>query len=328
MLQLFKKYQPYVALFVALYALLLYSHLLTLPALNQPPAPSGALGAWVSYHLKFYPGWSKFLGLLFITGQALLINYVVNKYRMLPNSTYLPAVFYVLVMGFFHNTPGLNAVLLGNTFFIIALWELYKTYRAHKCADNIFNVGFWLAVGSLCYLPIGMYLLLGIVGLLMLRSSNFNDFIILIIGFLVPYFLVGTGFYLFDALPEFTERQFTNNFGAKDFLTRRSFSEYIKPLITVLTIIGFVVASGNINTRTSAQAQKNYKILYWALAIGGLSIIFQLGITTQHLIMASVPLGMLFAALITRIKNTTTAELVHLALLIAVLAYQYRSVLV
>jgi len=82
-LHLFKKYQPYIALFVALYALLLYSHLLVLPSLNQPPAPSGILGAWVTYHLAAYSGWSKFLGLLLITGQALLINYIVNRYKML-----------------------------------------------------------------------------------------------------------------------------------------------------------------------------------------------------------------------------------------------------
>lgn len=328
MLHLFKKYQPYIALFVALYALLLYSHLLVLPSLNQPPAPSGILGTWIKYHLAAYSGWSKFLGLLLITGQALLINYIVNRYKMLPNPTYFPAVFYVLVMGFFNNTPGLNAVLLANTFFIIALWELYKTYREHKCASNIFNVGFWIAVGSLCYLPVGMFMLLGVVGLLMLRSSNFNDFLILFIGCLVPYFLVGTGFFLFDSLPQFLQRQFGNNLGIKDFLTRRSASEYVKPVITVLAIIGLVIVSGNINTRSSSQAQKNYKLLFWALGVGGLSIIFQLGITTEHLILVSMPLGILFAALITRIKNPTVAELVHLALLIAVLAYQYRSILV
>jgi len=162
----------------------------------------------------------------------------------------------------------------------------------------------------------------------MLRSSNFNDFLILFIGCLVPYFLVGTGFFLFDAFPEFLQRQFSNNLGIKDFLTRRSATEYIKPVITVFAIIGLVVVSGNINTRSSSQAQKNYKLLYWALGVGGLSIIFQLGITTEHLILVSVPLGVLFAALVTRIKNPTVAELTHLALLIAVLAYQYRSILV
>jgi len=327
-LQLFRNYQPYTMLFVALYALLMYSHLMILPMAKQPPVPSGVVGSWVIYQLSHMGAWAKVIAYLLIVIQALLVNFIVNKYKMLPELTYLPAVCYVLVTGFFHYTYGLNAVLLANTFFIIALWELYRTYRANKCADHIFNVGFWVAVGSLCYLPVGIFLLLGIVGMLMLRSSNFNDYLILLIGCFVPYFLVGTGFFLADAFPEFWQRQFTNNIGIKDFLTRRNWSEYVKPTITVVAIIGFVVLSGNISTRTGSQAQKNYKLLYWALAIGGLSIMFQLGISAEHLLLVSAPLGVLLAAAITRIKNPTAAELTHLAILIAVLAYQYRSVLV
>lgn len=295
---------------------------------QQPPVPSGVVGSWVMYKVAGMGGWAKLLAYLLIVGQALLVNFIANKYKMLPDLTYLPAVCYVLVMGFFHHTYGLNPILLANTFFIIGLWELYRTYRENRCADHIFNVGFWVAVGSLCYLPIGIFVLLGIVGMLMLRSSNFNDYLILLIGCFVPYFLVGTGFFLADAFPEFWERQFTNNIGIKDFLTRRNWSEYVKPFVTVATIIGFVVLSGNIVTRTSAQAQKNYKLLYWALGIGGLSIIFQVGISTEHLVIISAPLGVLLAAAITRIKNPTVAELTHLAVLIAILAYQYRSVLV
>jgi len=314
--------------FVALYALLLYSHLLVLPMAKQPPVPSGVLGAWVMHHVTAWGGWSKLLAYLHIVGQALLVNYIVNRYKMQPDPTYLPAVGYILVMGFFHYTPGLNPVLLANTFFIIAIWELFKTYRESKCADNIFNIGFWLAVGSLCYLPVGVFLLLGIVGMLMLRSSNFKDYLILFIGFLIPYFLAGTGFFLTDALPEFSQRQFHNNFGIKDFLTRRDFWDYLKPAITILAIIGFAVASGNLNTRTSAQAQKNYSLLFWILIISIFSITFQLGITTEHLLLVAMPLGVLSAAALTRIKNITTAELTHLAILIIILGYQYRSILV
>lgn len=295
---------------------------------KQPPAPSGVLGEWVMHHVAAWGGWSKLLAYLHIVGQALLVNFIVNRYKMQPDPTYVPAVGYVLVMGFFHYTPGLNAVLFANTFFIIALWELYKIYRENKCADNIFNVGFWLAVGSLCYLPVGVFLLLGIVGMLMLRSSNFKDYLILFIGFLIPYFLAGTGFFLTDSLPEFFQRQFTNNIGIKDFLTRRNLIEYLKPAIAVLAIIGFAVASGNLNTRTNAQAQKNFSLLYWVLIISVLSIFFQLGITTEHLVLVSFPLGILSAAALSRIKNITAAELTHLAILMIILGYQYRSILV
>jgi len=314
--------------FVALYALLLYSHILILPMAKQPPVSSGVLGAWVMHHVVAWGGWSKLLAYLHIVGQALLVNYIVNRYKMQPDPTYLPAVGYVLVLGFFHYTPGLNPVLLANTFLIIAIWELFKTYRESKCADNIFNVGLWLAVGSLCYLPVGIFLLLGIVGMLMLRSSNFKDYLILFIGFLIPYFLAGTGFFLTDAFPEFLQRQFHNNFGIKDFLTRRDFWDYLKPAITILAIIGFAIASGNLNTRTSAQAQKNYSLLFWILIISIFSITFQLGITTEHLLLVAMPFGILSAAALTRIKNITAAELTHLAILMIILGYQYRSILV
>ncbi len=314
--------------FVALYALLLYSHILILPMAKQPPVPSGVLGEWLIHHVSSWGAWSKLLAYLHIAGQALLVNYIINRYKMQPDPTYLPALGYILVMGFFHYTPGLNPILLANTFFIIAIWELFKTYRANKCADHIFNIGLWLAVGSLCYLPVGVFLLLGIVGIFMLRSSNFKDYLILFIGFFIPYFLAGTGFFLTDAFPEFLQRQFYDNIGIKDFLTRRDFWDYLKPALTVLAIIGFAIASGNLNTRTSAQAQKNYTLLFWILIISMFSITFQLGITSEHLLLVAMPLGVLLAATLSRIKNITAAELTHLAILIIILGYQYRNILV
>ncbi len=326
-LQLFKSSQPLIAAFVALYALLMSAHLFIVPQTGVEALPMGILSQWIYQYI--IPGTllAKVVGVVLLFIQALLVNYVVNRFKMLPHRNWLPAVTYLLVMGFLQTSVGLTPVVMANTFLLIAIIELFKIYRSHKCADYIFNVGFWLAIGSLFYFSMSVFVIWGIIGLFLLRSSGLNDLLILLIGFFVPYLLLGTAYYWTDVLPQFWQYQFADNFSVTDWLVRKDLQLYLKPTITILGILFFVVLFGKVFARISTQAQKNYTLIYWTLVIGGLALMIQKDLNADHLAIVGVPLGILLATIWEKTKNTMTVELTHLVLLIGVLVYQFWSVL-
>jgi len=151
--------------------------------------------------------------------------------------------------------------------------------------------------------------------------------LIMLIGFLVPYFLLGTAYFWMDMLPQFWQYQFTDNFSITDWLVRKDLQLYLKPALTIVGILFFVLLFGRIFARNSTQAQKNYTLIYWMLIIGGLALMVQKDLNTDHLAIVGVPLGILLATIWDKAKNTTAVELAHLVLLIGVLVYQFWAML-
>ncbi len=327
MLQLFRNGQPLTAIFVGLYALLVLLHLFLVPDTSTYSTPNGILSELLFYYLSPQSLSAKITTVFLIIIQALLVNYLANRFKVLASRTFLPALAYVLLMGFLHDEGGLTSVLLANTFFLIAVIEMLKIYRVHKCAEQIFNVGFWIAVGSLFYFSSGLLLIWGIIGLFLLRSSSLNDLLIFLIGFFVPYLLIGTSYFFLDKFPEFLSVQFADNFSLRAWLVKKESWMYIKPGIILLMSLGFVGAFGRILARISTQSQKFFSLFYWFLLISGLTLMIQKGLDINHAVLAAIPMSVLLASLWLKTKNNTAIELVHLVLLIAVLAYQYQSLL-
>ena len=172
-----------------------------------------------------------------------------------------------------------------------------------------------------------VFVIWGIIGLFLLRNSGLNDLLILLIGFFVPYLLLGTVYFWMDTLPLFQQYQFTDNFSVTDWLVRKDLQLYLKPAIIIVSILFFVLFSVRVFARTSTQAQKSYTLIYWILIIGGLALMVQKDLNTDHLAIVGIPLAILLAAIWEKAKNTTAVELAHLVLLIGILVYQFWTML-
>jgi len=199
-LRLYKSIQPFV-LFLILFTGILY----WLKAILSPEQVSFAFD---TYTMPFYTPFSDFFHkwqlLSVITGFAMTLLIAILMVRL--NTTYffieqrsnLPALFFILCTGIFVPLQRLSPVLPAMVFLLIAIDRMFKTYKYSGTSFRYFDAGILIGLGCLFYIHLMFYLPVLWIGLIILRSFNWREWIVTIIGFLIPfiftlviYFLAG-----------------------------------------------------------------------------------------------------------------------------------------
>lgn len=258
--------------------------------------------------------------LLFL--QAVLINNLAIKHRLYNETTLLPGLFYVLLMSTLQDFFPLTAILLGNLFLIIALDQLMSTYKQSNCAGAIFNAGFWIGIASLFYSSFGLFFLLILLGLGLLRSFKVKERLILLVGFMVPFLFASAWFFWHNKFLEYWQTYFLSHFSFLNFQYDKSGIFLAKlALLVVFFLLGFF---NNYKFDKANQTRNYVSIIYMTLFISGLTFLFQPNVTILHFLIIMVPLSLLVTARFLSF-NSSVAEFVHTILLIAVLFFQYRG---
>lgn len=323
MLSIFRTNQFFASIFLLIYAIIL-----CLPAFLFPnewqPSSTGVLSEYV-YSLVGYTGFvpdAIAVGLLFL--QAVLLNVVITKYRMASEISLFPGLIYILICSLIPDMVHLSPVLMGNTFFIMALFEIMQSYKKYSAAINTFNTGLWVATGSLFYFSFIGFILVGWIGLGIMRAFNMKEKFMLLIGFVFPYFLVFTHYYWNDSLAYFISKQFSANIRFLDFTTSANWEHYLKFGLVILLILISVFSLNSYLKRKNIQVQKNVNVLFWGLLFGGITTLFQANITVEHLLIIGAPLGVFFSFNLINMSRSN-AEITHLLFFVGVLLLQYQQ---
>jgi hypothetical protein len=324
MLTFFRTNQPLANLFLLVYLGVLRASTFLHP-LTTAPRPQGILTAWMYAELPPLSIWGNVASFLLVFFQAVAINITVARYRVATEVSLLPGVFYCLVMSVMPDVLPLSSVLLANTFLILAVFYLFDTYKNSQVAGRIFDVGLWLGVASLFHFSYILFILWGIIGLGTLRGIRPAEFIMFIIGYTVPFFLVGVFCYWQDALPQMANHFWNNS----DFLNFSKINDpmiFIKMGFVALLILITVAASGQFMSRRNMTVQKYLSILYWLMLLGGVSVLIQSNVNVTQILVVAVPLGILLSMAFQRI-SVALAESFHMLLFVLALILQYEYLL-
>lgn len=326
MLGIFRIDHPIIILVV-----LLYWGLLSISGFLEPAPLSsdvaGVLGQVFIDRFGQQPT-SGIVHFLLIFFQGIFLNYLVSRFQLNRESTYFLAVFYVFTMAAVYPAFTLSAPVMGLTFLLFMLHELFGVYKSKVPAGRVFNVGFWVALASLFYLPWFIFLPFGLIGLVILNVLDARNLVVLLIGFCVPYFLIWTYFFFYDQGSLFWQQQFAENFSFFDFSVLGNIDFYYR-----LVLVGLVLIMGLLNWqqflfRTKIQIQKYFNLVLLFLLFGAISFFFQREVGTEHLAVICVPIAIFLGLSMLRIKNKPIAEFVHLIMLFLLIGFQFREQLV
>jgi hypothetical protein len=146
------------------------------------------------------------LGLLLV--QALRLNTVFNRYDVHPDRGYVAALTYLLLGSVSTDLDTLSPLLLGHTFIVFSLSALLPTSREGYDNRRLFRAGFLVGLAALCYLPLVLFVAVGLFAVIIFAASAFRSFLLFLCGVLFPYALVATIFFYTDALPGFVRFHF------------------------------------------------------------------------------------------------------------------------
>lgn len=145
----------------------------------------------------------RLLALALLLFQALRFNFVLNRADALPERGYLVALTYLLLGSVSTDLDIFSPLLLGHTFLLAGFSALLPTSREGYDNRRLFRAGFLLGVAALCYLPLALFLLLGLFAVIIFAANSFRSFLLLVCGFLFPYAVVGSFFLYTDSLAGF-----------------------------------------------------------------------------------------------------------------------------
>jgi len=132
--------------------------------------------------------------------QALLLNYLVNEYRLLPRPNYLPAMAYLLITSLLPEWNYFSAPLLANTLLIWIFIQLFKLYNAPRGREIIYNIGLTTGVCAFIFFPSVWVTICLLIGVMTLRPFRLNELFLLLMGVLTPFYFYAVYLFLNDSL--------------------------------------------------------------------------------------------------------------------------------
>lgn len=253
--------------------------------------------------------------------QAIYLTWLTIEHRLGHEISLLVGVFYIILSSALPDFLHLSPLLMANTFFIIALGELFSTYQKKSVADRIFNVGFWLSIGSLFYFSYSVLLLFGIIGVSNLRAFHFRELLMNIIGFITPYLLLGTYFFWTDQLP--TLWQYISENVAWASFQSTGVNDLVVLIFFALLLLFALFSRASLRLGALMQTQKKLGVVYWGLLIAPLTALVQRNVGLEHLLvltpLLAIPLGLRLTMLPQRL-----AETFHFLLIVAILFWQLK----
>ncbi|HVG17194.1 MAG TPA: hypothetical protein VM935_19635 [Chitinophagaceae bacterium] len=290
MIALFKQKSPANVVILLIFGLLIKMPLFLHPEVIKTGPKDEKLYEFVVSLLDRSPVGNGFaasiLCFLLLYTQALMINYLINEQRMTLRQSYLPAMSFLLITSLFPEWNFLSSPLMASFFIVLSFILLFRLYNVAVASGAIFNIGLLLGIASFIYFPSIAYTLCIFLGLMILRPFRFNEFILLILGILTPYYFLAVYQYLTDHLT------------LQSILPNTMF--HISPIpanlwiAVAVVLIGIPFLAGGYFIQAQLrkmliQVRKNWSILLLYLLI---SLIIPLGggsDSLQHWVIAAAP---------------------------------------
>ncbi len=261
-------------------------------------------------------------GLVFI--QAVSLNFIATRFRLSEEITLFSGVFYILLTSSILELGMPTPTLFAASFLIIILFSLFETYRQTASAAAIFNIGLWVAVGSFFHFAFGIFILLGVIGINVLRAYNFREILMLLIGVFTAYFLVGSFYFFYDAFDIFWNEQFTQNIAFLNLTTPNIWTTYIERLFIGSLLIVALLSQGIYSFKKNIQVQKFQTVLYWAMLLSGLTLLFQANVGMSQLVFLMPSLAFFMMYNFLRFEKSN-AEMFHIFWIFLIIILQFHQ---
>jgi len=255
------------------------------------------------------------IAFLLIVSEAFLLNYIVNKYEILTKPSFLPALFYIVFMSIDNALLTLHPLIIANIFIISALYKLVSSYQKDSALSNAFDAAFLFSLSTLFYFPSIVFIPLLGISFILFRPFNWREWIISILGIVLPYVFVFSYSFLSDSPDNWWS---VNRF----FLT---LPEQPKPIIPTsfyfilgLSLLIVLFSFKKLFAGFSEASQKNKKgllLLLWFSAFALLSLFIAPRISIQSFSAMAIPASVFCASYFLKIKKEWWGELLFLLLL-------------
>ncbi len=327
MIELFKKNDISTVLLLLPYAVVVRIYSLLYPSLYEPQPGDGIIIEQIFGQLVPSAIWQSVIAILLIYVQGNMINMLVNQSRLLGQQSALSGLFYVLCSSFIIDFQSLTPVLIGMTFFLLALFNVFAIYKKNNVTGNIFNAAFLISLASWCYFPFILMAVPVFIEITVLKSFKLVERLQYIVGLVVVYWILGS---LLFYIGRVNGIPYSNIFpgGAIAGFDTMGVDEIITLAGIGLIILWSLINYYNFMKKKGIGIRKKIDFFYWYLA-GTLLCFLLLREPNANLIFLLVVPACLFLAMkFMNFRNLSFAELLHILFLVALFYIHFGGALI
>ena len=212
---------------------------------------------------------TKVVAFLMILGGALLFNFILTKYDLVPKNFLIPAMVYLVLMSYSPNLLHLHHASISGLMIVIMLYFIFQVYAEEQAFPQVFNSGLLIGVASLFYFPSVYFLFFIWITFIVFSLYKWREWLIVLIGFIVPYIFLFTYYFWFDKLEValLAYEDYLLNLSFIDF----SFSfSYLSYLIMGFVILFILYSLFRISTEVGEKTiniRKHFWTVFWLFFI-------------------------------------------------------------
>jgi hypothetical protein len=290
---------------------------------------TGPLSAWFHALLDIFFGRSllarHIVAFVIIFFQSAFLGIIFITKKVFNENTFIPCLIFSILYFFSFDTLSVSDELLGSGFLLLALSNLFKEIEFRMPRDETtFNLGIFLSLASLFYLPYLIFLFGIIIILFLFARTDLRKFLLLIFGFLLPHLLVITLTYLNGEV-----RPLWNNFYLSSLTFNKQFLVTTKTLvilgsIPVLYLVTSIVMLNRLARFSKYQSQLLQSIFLW-IGFCFIYFLFCRDLRPQTLVVLIPPLTFLFTHFLLLIRRKKFAEMNTWILLAGIVTTSYMA---
>ena len=266
MVFLFKDRSDINLIFLVLLSLGLHFHVWLHPPLVIANESDGFLAYLLIHFVKPLPSIALIvLFQLIILSQAIRLNILLSKFKMFQQISYLPAFTYIILTGLFPYWDVISSGLVANSLVIWILVKLLRLYDQNQPKTLEFNIGLIVGLSILLSEPIAILIPVVLFALIIIRPFKFSEWLVLIMGILMPFYFIFTYVFLWGQLADF--RHFLPKLDWKNPLVKPELNVILSLLVMGVQLIAGFFYWQQEQSRFIIQVRKYWGVLLLVLLL-------------------------------------------------------------
>lgn len=252
---------------------------------------------------------------------ALFFNSMLSVNQLVTRNSSIGAFVFVLCLCCVPIKDEYYPFLLAIPFIMMVIQTFYLIYQVEKPEPYLMNAGFFLALASMFYFPSIILIIWMLLAMLVMDFRDPKHFLIPIIGFFVPYFILFVCFYFNHTLVEkFNDYILAFNEIGFEKLGVNTADWMVLVIAFALTWLSIMVILSD-KTDNAVATRKKVSITIWLFFFGFMMLFMQKPVMFNGLVF--IVMAIFVSMVLCYVKKTKIVDIVIIVLMMAIIANQY-----
>jgi len=314
---------------IFLYRVLFFFHPIDLSRIYRHAEPASKF--FISlFHINSdtNPAWLLIGGGILCLIESLMVNRIINSYRVTTRKNYLGGVLFVIFTSMVPECMVLSPALVAALILLMCIDKIFELAKPEKLSGHIFDLGLLSGVAMLFYFPSVYFLIFAVIGFFMMRSVTFRERLMVFTGFVCVLLVVFTVYFWFDSLPEMVLDMVNLQYRLPLSSASLSHWQFISLCWIGVLALWLVAFMPGIVFSSVIQARKYISLLAIGAVLSLLAIPLAFNFNLSHLVFLLASLSILYTVYFVETKTKLVTEILFIVLILSVFILQYLPLFV